>query len=156
MDRGFTSTKVRPAALSSRKSPSWVGRQRRRNKVRKLLGLIGALQRTVPVCWSLSVAQPRPGSALDPIWLVPLPAGEPRRLPDVEVANADGFPDGRVVFSKFAQGKDGKGTNNGMDWFVTDRDGSNPHKLLSLPGNVGWVAASAFGKRILIVQRAPG
>jgi WD40-like Beta Propeller Repeat len=43
-----------------------------------------------------------------------------------------------------------------VDWFVTDKDGSNPHKLVSLPGNVGWVAASAFGQRILIIQRHPG
>jgi hypothetical protein len=118
-------------------------------------------------CWLIGAVQDGSGllvavgsatesrDTLDPIWLVPLPAGEPRRLPDVEVANADSFPDARIVFSKFAPGKGGKGTNSGVDWFVTDRDGSNPHKLVSLSGYVGWVAASAFGQRILIIQRHP-
>jgi Tol biopolymer transport system component len=117
--------------------------------------LIGALQDGSGLLVAVGSAT-EARSTLDPLWLVPLPAGEPRRLPDVEIANADGFPDGRVVFSKFAPGKEGKGTNSGVEWFVTDKDGSNPHKLVSLPGNVGWVAASAFGQRILIVQLRPG
>jgi Tol biopolymer transport system component len=92
---------------------------------------------------------------LDPLWLVPLPAGEPRRVGDVEVVNASMFPDGRIVFSKFAPETDAKRTARTVDWFVADKDGSNPYKLISFPG-VGWAAASAFGQHILFLQPRPG
>jgi hypothetical protein len=45
-------------------------------------------------------------SVLDPLWQIPLPAGEPRRAGDVAVANASMFPDGRIVFAKFASQTD--------------------------------------------------
>jgi serine/threonine protein kinase/Tol biopolymer transport system component len=92
---------------------------------------------------------------LDPLWLVPLPAGEPRRVGDVEVVNASMFPDGRIVFSKFAPETDAKGTPRSVDWFVADKDGSNPYKLISFPRS-GWVAASAFGQHILFIEPRPG
>ena len=94
-------------------------------------------------------------NVLDPLWQVPLPAGEPRRVGDVEVANASMFPDGRIVFAQFAPHADAKGTAIGADWFVADKDGSTPYKLVSLP-NVGWAAASAFGQHILFMQPSPG
>ncbi len=91
---------------------------------------------------------------LDPLWLVPLPAGEPSRVGDVEVVNASMFPDGRIVFSKFAPETDAKGTARSVDWSVANKDGSNPHKLISFPRS-GWVAASAFGQRILFIEPLP-
>ena len=92
----------------------------------------------------------------DPLWLVPLPAGEPRRLGNLDVVNADIFPDGRIVFAQFIPGTDAKGTDQRADWFIADKDGLNPHKLVSLPGNIGGVAAPPVAQRILIVQPRPG
>ncbi len=42
-----------------------------------------------------------------PLWLIPLPAGEPRRLGNVQTPplRADIFPDGRIVFAQWIQGK---------------------------------------------------
>ena len=60
-----------------------------------------------------------------PLWSIPLPAGEPRRLGNLEVVDAGVFPDGRITFGK------------GTDLFVADKDGSNPHKLVSVADYVG-------------------
>jgi Tol biopolymer transport system component len=89
---------------------------------------------------------------LDHLWLVPLPAGEPRRLGNLDVTNADIFPDGRIVFAKFVPGTDAKGTDQRADWFIADKDGSNPHKLVSLRGDFGFVSAAPDGQRILLSE----
>ena len=68
---------------------------------------------------------------MDPLWLVPLPAGEPRRLGDLRVANADIFPDGRIVFAKLVPGTDAKGTDGRADWFIAEKGGLNPRELVS-------------------------
>ncbi len=91
-----------------------------------------------------------------PLWSLPLPAGEPRRLGDTDALNADMFPDGRIVFVKDSSENDGKGTNSTVDWFVADRDGSDPRKLVSLPGNFGTVSVSPDGKEIVLIQVQPG
>ena len=66
------------------------------------------------------------------LWLVPLPAGEPRRLGNIEATAGAIFADGRVVFSDYGTAADfEKGEAN---WFVADKDGSNPRKLVSFPG----------------------
>ncbi len=57
-----------------------------------------------------------------PLWSIPLPAGEPRRLGNLEMWGAGVLPDGRIAFGK------------GTDLFVADKDGSNPHKLVSVAG----------------------
>jgi len=88
----------------------------------------------------------------DPLWLVPLPAGEPRRLGDLDVNNADIFPNGRIVFAKFFRGTDAKGTDRRADWFIADKGGLNPHKLVSLRGDVGFVSAAPDGQRILLSE----
>jgi DNA-binding winged helix-turn-helix (wHTH) protein len=69
-----------------------------------------------------------------PLWWVPLPAGEPRRLGSFDARYADIFPDGQIVFGQSIQGKDPKGTDRRADYFITDKDGSNPQKLRSFPG----------------------
>ena len=57
------------------------------------------------------------------LWLLPLPAGEPRRLPAHHTLGAAFFPDGRIVFS------DGKEKSLKL----IEKDGSNPGRLVDLP-----------------------
>ena len=92
----------------------------------------------------------------DPLWLIPLPAGEPRRVGNLDVVNAEMFPDGRIVFAKFVPGTDAKEPDMRADWFIVEKDGSSQHKLVSLSGDVGWVAAPPVGQRILLTQPHPG
>ena len=51
------------------------------------------------------------------MWLLPLPAGEARRLGDTDVTGASLFPDGRVLYTI------------GSQVYLADKDGSNPRKL---------------------------
>ena len=76
------------------------------------------------------------------LFLLPLPAGEPRHLRISWSEALDLFPDGRIVFT------------NGDDVFIVAKDGSNPRKLVSFPGLVRDVEASPDGVRVLII-RAP-
>jgi serine/threonine protein kinase len=70
-------------------------------------------------------------------WLLPLPAGEPRRLGAIEAQDASFFPDGRIVFAK------------GVELYVAEKDGSSPHKLLDLPRTVWSPSVSPDGKRVV-------
>ena len=72
-----------------------------------------------------------------PLWSIPLPAGEPRRLGNLEMLDAGVLPDGRITFGK------------GTDLFVADKDGSNPHKLVSVEGTIWDPSVSPDGKRIV-------
>jgi hypothetical protein len=72
------------------------------------------------------------------------------------VRNADIFPDGRIVFSKFIWGKDAAGTDGRTDWFIAEKDGSNLRKLVSFPGYVQGVRVSPDGQRILFEQYRDG
>jgi WD40 repeat protein len=91
--------------------------------------------------------------SLAPLWSIPLPAGEPRRLGDIVAFNADMFPDGRVVFGRLSPRTGGTGTDSQTDWFIADKGGLNPQKLVSVPGNFGAVSVSQDGKEIVIVSR---
>jgi DNA-binding winged helix-turn-helix (wHTH) protein len=73
-----------------------------------------------------------------PLWAMPLPAGEPRRLGSVEVDAAGISQDGHVLFAV------------GTDLFIADEDGSNPRKLISLSGRVASVETSPDGQRVLL------
>ncbi len=90
----------------------------------------------------------------EPLWSIPLPAGEPRRLGAFETKSADIFPDGRIVFAQFTMGKDPAGTDGTADWLIADKDGTNPRKLISFPGyDIGEVLVEPNGHRILLTQR---
>ena len=58
-----------------------------------------------------------------PLWIVPLPAGSPRRLGDITGHDGAFSPDGRQLL--FA---------NGNSLFLAKSDGSEPRKLLTTPG----------------------
>ncbi len=62
-------------------------------------------------------------AATGPLWSIPLPAGEPRRLGNLEGQWASYFPDGRIMFSTTS------------DLYVADKDGSNLRKLFATPGS---------------------
>jgi serine/threonine protein kinase len=70
------------------------------------------------------------------LWLLPLPAGEPRQLGDLHVNDAGFFPDGRIVFA------------NGPALYLADRNGANPRKIKEFAGNGAWPNVSLDGKRI--------
>jgi DNA-binding winged helix-turn-helix (wHTH) protein/Tol biopolymer transport system component len=71
-----------------------------------------------------------------PMWILPLPVGEPRNLAGNLVQSATFFPDGSVAFTK----------DNAL--YVAEGDGSNPHKLSEFPGRVSNPILSLDGKRI--------
>jgi serine/threonine protein kinase/Tol biopolymer transport system component len=71
-----------------------------------------------------------------PIWSIPLPSGEPRRLLDAQVQGAGYFPDGRILFAQ------------GHNLYVADKDGANPRMQASLSSDVFFPAVSPDGKRI--------
>ena len=70
-------------------------------------------------------------------WLLPLPTGPPRRLPNVVGRWGTWSPDGQQLL--FARG-------NAL--FVGHADGTDAHKLLDLPGAAFYVRFSPDGRRI--------
>ena len=77
-------------------------------------------------------------------WLIPLPAGEPRRLGALEETGGVGyFPDGQLVFGQ-----------NG-DLFVADADGANPRKLASVGNAAFSPSVSPDGRRIVFTEYLP-
>jgi WD40 repeat protein len=77
-----------------------------------------------------------------PIWTIPLPAGEPRRLGDIEAQDASFSLEGHILFSQ------------GRDLYLAEKDGSNPHKLLSADGLIGEPSMSPDGTQIVFTQYA--
>jgi eukaryotic-like serine/threonine-protein kinase len=70
------------------------------------------------------------------LWLLPLPAGEPRRLGELSVNDAGFFPDGSIVYV------------NGPALYLSDRDGANGRKIADFAGTGGWPSVSPDGKRV--------
>ena len=69
-----------------------------------------------------------------PLWILPLPAGAPRRLGNLEGRDGTWSPDGqRVLFA------------NGNDLYLTKPDGTESRKLASAPGVVWWPRWSPDG-----------
>jgi serine/threonine protein kinase len=73
---------------------------------------------------------------LYPLWLVPVPAGEPRRLGTIAGSDEAFLPDGRILFVNY------------RDLYAAEKDGSNPRMLASLDGYIQDPSASADGKRM--------
>jgi Tol biopolymer transport system component len=64
------------------------------------------------------------------LWAVPVLGGSPRRLGNVKSVFAAWSPDGKkLVFAE------------GSDLYLANYDGSNPYKLVTVPGIPGWVAS---------------
>lgn len=61
-----------------------------------------------------------------PLWSVPLPAGEPRRLGDLTAVVAGYFPDGRILFSR----------DGGI--YAAEADASQPHLVLPTTSDFYW------------------
>jgi len=78
-----------------------------------------------------------------PLWSIPLPAGEPRRIGAIEAQGAAYFPNGRIVFT------------SGKDVYVADRDGANQRKLTSVTGEAYMPNVSPDGQTISIVMFQP-
>jgi Tol biopolymer transport system component len=76
-----------------------------------------------------------------PLWSIPLPAGEPRRLGNFGGTGGAGyFPDGHLVFTQ------------GRDLFGADADGANPRKLASATGIAYFPSVSPDGQRIVFAN----
>lgn len=76
-----------------------------------------------------------------PVWEVPLPVGEPRRISNLEAHEASITPDGRLLLC------------NVTDLVIAEKDGSNPHKILTLKeGHFGGAEMSPDGRRIVFTH----
>ena len=76
-----------------------------------------------------------------PVWEVPLPAGEPRRISNLEAHEASITPNGRLLLC------------NVTDLVIAEKDGSNPHKILTLrEGHFGGAEMSPDGRRIVFTR----
>jgi serine/threonine protein kinase/WD40 repeat protein len=127
-------------------------------------GPTAPIETRFPNCYLMGIVQDSSallvavGSAIDdrdvphPLWLVPLPAGEPRRLGNIDAIGANIFADGRILFLRSTRGTDAKQTNGKTDLFLADKDGLNPRKLVSFPGRDGGANVSPDGHKILHIQ----
>ena len=77
------------------------------------------------------------GNRATPLWALPLPAGSPRRLSNIEGSGGGWSPDGRqLVFIK------------GSDLYLATADGTAAHLLVTAPGSAYAAAFSPDGSRI--------
>jgi DNA-binding winged helix-turn-helix (wHTH) protein/Tol biopolymer transport system component len=78
-----------------------------------------------------------------PVWEVPLPAGDPMRIGNLEAHEASITPDGRLLLC------------NIKDLWIAEKDGSNPRKILTLKeGHFGGAEMSPDGRRIVFTRYA--
>ena len=83
------------------------------------------------------------------LWIVPVPAGQPRRVGSFMVDRAQTLSDGRIVFSP------NRGKKEETELFVVGKDGLNPQKLISIPGHYA-ANVSPDGQRILLMEHGNG
>ena len=72
-----------------------------------------------------------------PLWLVPLPAGAPRRVGNILMSCAAWSPDGSEIAYV-----------TGRILYRAQRDGNNPKRIASLPGTAFWLRWSPDGSRL--------
>src|SRR5260370_37606502 len=84
------------------------------------------------------------GSRVTPLWAMPLPAGSPRRLGDIEGSSGGWSRDGRqLVFIK------------GSDLYLANADGTAAHLLVSAPGSAYGPVFSSDRSRIRFSLQDP-
>jgi Tol biopolymer transport system component len=103
--------------------------------------LIGALAPDGSSLLIHSHLQAEPEQAL---WIVPTLGGDVRRVPNVLAHDATWMPDGRRLL--FA---------NGNELTIVGADGSEPRKLLTVPGLAFWLRWSPDGRRLRFTMRDP-
>jgi serine/threonine protein kinase/Tol biopolymer transport system component len=90
---------------------------------------------------SYAVTSPTLG-AMGSVWIVPVPAGSPRRV--AEAFDAHWSPDGeQLVYA------------NGHDLYVAKRDGSGARKLVTLPASALWARFSPDSRRLRFINHDP-
>lgn len=72
-----------------------------------------------------------------PLWSLPVLGGSPRRLADVEAETAAWSPDRKLL-----------AYSNVSDLFVAKADGTEPHKLLTMKGDIKNIAWSPDARRL--------
>ena len=72
-----------------------------------------------------------------PLWSIPVLGGSPRRLGDIVAETAAWSPDGKML-----------AYSNLTDLFVANADGTNPHKLLAVNGDIKNVTWSPDGSHL--------
>jgi len=79
-----------------------------------------------------------------PLWTLPTLGGSPRRLGAIVGHDAAWAPEGETILYA-----------NGQDLYLAGSDGSQPHKLASLPGVASWPRWSPDGKKIRFTLTDP-
>ncbi|MGC2617709.1 MAG: protein kinase, partial [Acidobacteriaceae bacterium] len=98
--------------------------------------LLGNISNISPTRPELLVEQYDPESTLNfPLWQLPVPGGQQRRLGGLKVEDATWSPDGTALFFS----ADG-------NMYTAQEDGSQAHKLFSLSGIPFWIRVSLDGK----------
>jgi DNA-binding winged helix-turn-helix (wHTH) protein/Tol biopolymer transport system component len=79
-----------------------------------------------------------------PVWEVSLPAGESRRISNLESHEGSITPDGRLLLCDVS------------DLVIAEKDGSNPHTIMKLKdGHFGGAEMSPDGRRIVFTHYGP-
>lgn len=79
-----------------------------------------------------------------PLWIVPTLGGNSRKVPNLTAHDATWMPDGSHLLAA-----------SGNDLVVADQDGSDVHRLLTMPGLAFWLRWSPDGKRLRFTLRNP-
>jgi len=80
-----------------------------------------------------------------PLWIVPTLGGSSRRVPNVLAHDATWMPDGQGLLIA-----------NGNDLTEVGADGSDPHKLITVPGLAFWLRWSPDGRHLRFTLRDAG
>ena len=76
-------------------------------------------------------------ATLGKLWTMPLPAGQPQSYGNLGVFDAAWSPDGNWIYYTI-----------GSDMWIAHTDESQPRKILSASGQLGWIRFSHDGQRI--------